>query len=453
MKSSQILPACKGNSNPINWVPSVYFAAGLPFVVLNMVAVLMYKGLGISNARITFWTSLIMLPWTLKPLWSPFLELFRTKKFYVVSTEFISGIAFGLAALSLTSSDFFNASVCCLAIAAISGATHDIAADGIYMSTLDDRQQSRYIGWQGAFYNIAKIIGTGLLVWLAGTLAENGMGVRDSWITVMIVIAAMMTLTAIYNMRAVPSSGKQRQNNNSHDIAEIIRGLTEVIRSFFSKRHIFFYISFIILYRLAEGFVIKIVPIFLKTSEAEGGLGLSDNLIGLFYGTFGAAAFVSGSIAGGYFIARLKLRKALFPLALIFNIPFGVYTLMAWFQPTSAWIICSGIIFEFFGYGFGFVGLTLFMMQQVTPGHHQMSHYAFASGIMNLGVMLPGMASGWLCDSLGGFREFFTFILILTIVPLTVTWTVPFTHADTGDSDTGVDQTLTNGEGTIQNHL
>lgn len=420
----------KGDNNPIKWVPSVYFAAGLPFVVLNMVVVLMYKGLNVPNATITFWTSLIMLPWTLKPLWSPFMELFKTKKFYVVTTELCSGVAFGLTALSLTLNDFFAASICCLAFVAFSGATHDIAGDGVYMSALTREQQSKYIGWQGAFYNLAKIVGTGLLVWLAGTLGEMGFGVKGAWITVMTMIGTIMVLMSIYNACMVPS--EETKHKTGVTTSTVARELCMVIRDFFSKRHIWYYIAFIILYRFAEGFVMKVVPIFLKSSVAEGGLGLSDKLIGLYYGTCGAAAFVVGSILGGYFIAHFGLKKSLLSLALIFNVPFAIYAMFAWFQPSQDWLICSGIVLEYFGYGFGFVGLTLFMMQQVAPGKHRMAHYAFASGIMNLGVMLPGMISGWLCDEIGGYKPFFIFVLVSIIIPLTITKFIPFTYSEDG---------------------
>ena len=437
----------KSKVNPIAWVPSVYFAAGLPFVVLNMVVVLMYKGLGVSNATITFWTSLIMLPWTLKPLWSPFMELYKTKKFYVVTTELFSGVMFGLVALSLTMHDFFAASICGLALIAFSGATHDIAGDGVYMSELTNSQQSKYIGWQGAFYNIAKIVGTGLLVWLAGTMGEMGMGIKGSWMSVLVIVAVMMTAASLYNAWMIPSAENNSQKKAS--AGEVASELNAVILDFFTKKHIWYYIAFIILYRFAEGFVVKIVPIFLKSGIAEGGLGLSDKAIGLYYGTFGAAAFVIGSILGGYFISYYGLKKTLFSLALIFNIPFAVYTLLAIYQPSAEWLIASGIILEYFGYGFGFVGLTLFMMQQIAPGKHQMAHYAFASGIMNLGVMLPGMFSGWLCDEMGGFRNFFIIVLVMIIVPLAITWFIPFTYdTDSKKVKEGVDAALTGGEGT-----
>lgn len=431
--------------SPIAWVPSVYFAAGLPFVVLNMVVVLMYKGLDVSNATITFWTSLIMLPWTLKPLWSPFMELYKTKKFYVVTTELFTGVMFGLVALSLTMSDFFAASICGLALIAFSGATHDIAGDGVYMSELTNAQQSKYIGWQGAFYNIAKIVGTGLLVWLAGTMGEMGMGIKGSWMSVLGIVAVMMIAASLYNAWIIPSAESSHKGASAGEVASELK---TVILDFFTKKYIWYYIAFIILYRFAEGFVIKIVPIFLKTGVAEGGLGLSDKAIGLYYGTFGAAAFVIGSILGGYFISHYGLKRTLFSLALIFNIPFAVYTFLAIYQPSSEWLIASGIVLEYFGYGFGFVGLTLFMMQQVAPGKHQMAHYAFASGIMNLGVMLPGMFSGWLCDEVGGFRNFFIVVLVMIVVPLAITWFLPFTY-DTAPqkADGGVNAALTDGEG------
>ncbi|MEG1546874.1 MAG: MFS transporter, partial [Bacteroides sp.] len=205
--------------------------------------------------------------------------------------------------------------------------------------------------------------------------------------------------------------------------------LLEVISDFFKKKHIWYYISFIILYRFAEGFVMKIVPLFLKADRGVGGLGLSNQEIGLYYGTYGAAAFVLGSLLAGYYISHRGLKKTLFSLCCVFNLPFVAYTLLAIYQPTAGMLIGSAIVLEYFGYGFGFVGLTLFMMQQVAPGRHQMAHYAFASGIMNFGVMLPGMMSGYLSDWLG-YREFFIWVLIATIPAFVITWLVPFTYKD-----------------------
>lgn len=412
--------------SPIAWVPTLYFAMGMPFVVLNMVASLMYKGMGISDAQIAFWTSLITMPWTLKFLWSPIMELYKTKKFFVVLTQLTTGICFGLVALSLSLPSFFAISIALLAVIALSGATHDIAADGTYMGVLSKDEQARWIGWQGAFYNIAKIFATGLLVYLAGLFIPK-VGVTMAWTTVMAILGIIMTVIGIYHYVILPVD--KTEDTKGKTLAETMHDLMSVIADFFTKKHIWYYIAFIILYRFAEGFVMKIVPLFLKAPRAEQGLGLDEKAIGLLYGTFGAAAFVIGSILAGYYIAHRGLQKSLFTLALVFNLPFVAYTLLAIYQPDNLVLIGSAIVIEYFGYGFGFVGLTLFMMQQIAPGKHQMSHYAFASGIMNLGVMMPGMMSGQLAQTLG-YRGFFIMVLFCVIPALLITWFVPFTYPD-----------------------
>ena len=412
--------------NPVLWVPTLYFAMGMPFVVLNMVSTLMYKGMGVSDAQITFWASLIMLPWTLKPLWSPFLEMYKTKKFFVVLTQILSGIMFALIAIALNLPSFFAITIAMFAVIALSGATHDIAADGTYMAVLSNEQQAKWIGWQGAFYNVAKIAATGGLVYLAGVFIDE-FGVTKAWMFIMLIIAVIMCVIGCYHFFVLPSDGHASEQKKT--FSETMHELIGVFAEFFKKKHIWYYIAFIILYRFAEGFAIKIVPLFLKASRADQGLGMSEQEIGLCYGTFGAAAFVLGSILGGNYIARRGLQKSLFSLALIFNIPFVAYTLLAVYQPESLWLIGTGIVLEYFGYGFGFVGLTLFMMQQIAPGKHKMSHYAFASGIMNLGVMLPGMMSGEISTALG-YRNFFIFVLVCAIPALLITWFVPFTYSD-----------------------
>lgn len=412
--------------SPIAWVPTLYFAMGMPFVVLNMVCTLMYKGMGVSDTQIAFWTSLIMFPWTLKPLWSPFLEIYKTKKFFVVLTQMVSGLAFAMVAFALHLPSYFAVTIALLAVVALSGATHDIAADGTYMSVLSKDDQARWIGWQGAFYNIAKIAATGGLVYLAGTFIDH-FGVTMAWTIIMLIIAVVMLVLGCYHLFVLPTDGQKAKEGGN--LKESLVELGHVFAEFFTKKHIWYYLCFIILYRFAEGFVMKIVPLFLKAPRAEQGLGLTEQQIGLCYGTFGAAAFVIGSILAGYYIAHRGLQKSLFSLAVIFNLPFVAYTFLAIYQPESLWLIGSGIVLEYFGYGFGFVGLTLFMMQQIAPGNHQMSHYAFASGIMNLGVMLPGMMSGAVSDALG-YRTFFIFVLFCTIPALLITWFVPFTYPD-----------------------
>lgn len=426
-------------AHPIQWVPSAYFAMGMPFVVLNMVVVLMYKGLGVDNAQITLWTSLIILPWTLKPLWSPLLEMYRTKKFFVVTTQIVTGITFAAVAFSLHLPSFFAISIALLAIIAFSGATHDIACDGVYMTELSETDQAKYIGWQGAFYNIAKVVASGGFVYLAGYLINYFGGVpgapsdivkianENAWGIVMLVCSVTMIILGLYHIWVLPSRKRIKSSSNTK---EQMHELWNVIIEFFRKKHITYYIFFIILYRFAEGFVMKIVPLFLKAARSEGGLGLTEQQIGLYYGTFGAVAFVIGSILAGYYISAFGLRKTLFSLCCIFNLPFVVYVFLALYQPENSALIAGAIAFEYFGYGFGFVGLTLFMMQQIAPGKHQMAHYAFASGIMNLGLMIPGSLSGTVCDWIG-YHDFFIFVMIATIPSFLMTYFVPFSHTDT----------------------
>jgi len=418
--------------SPLRWVPSLYFAMGLPFVVLNMVSAVLFKDLGVTDAQIAFWTSLIMWPWTIKFLWSPLLELHRTKRFWVVATQLASGLLFGLAALALHLPSFFAVTVALFAVIAFSGATHDIAADGVYMAELSPAGQARYIGVQGAFYNLAKLVATGGLVWCAGWLFERfaaaGSPVlaasRAAWTAVLAALGVIMLAAGLWHMRILPSGGGVTKSSASGGTQGSLR---EVVASFFSKKHIWYYIAFIILYRLGEGFVMKIVPLFLKADTAAGGLGLTNRQIGLYYGTFGAGAFLLGSWLAGRYIAARSLRSTLFSLVCIFNIPFAVYALLAWFQPSSMWLVGGGIVLEYFGYGFGFVGLTLFMMQQVAPGPHRMAHYAFASGIMNLSVMMTGMVSGCLSDAVG-YRTFFLVVMLATIPVFAATRFLPFTY-------------------------
>lgn len=427
------------SASPLSWVPTAYFAMGMPFIAINLVSVFMFKDLGISDTQIAFWTSIIMMPWTLKFLWSPFLEMYRTKKFFVVLTQLISGLLFGLVAFSLFFDYFFAISISTMAVIALSGATHDIACDGVYMAELNKADQAKYIGVQGAFYNVAKLVANGGLVALAGLLAEhfgalegasleaNQTANSYAWMVIFAVIAGVLVLLSLYHMRTLPSTQKPVEGKKT--ASEVLHELVEVIRNFFTKKHILYYICFIILYRLAEGFIMKIAPLFLRASREVGGLGLSLKEIGTLNGVFGSAAFVLGSLLAGFYVSRFGLKKTLFSLCCIFNLPFAAYAFLAVFQPTDLYLIGTCITLEYFGYGFGFVGLTLFMMQQIAPGKHQMSHYAFASGIMNLGVMLPGMVSGYLSD-LFGYREFFINVLIAAVPALIITLFIPFTHDD-----------------------
>lgn len=419
-------------TSPITWIPSAYFAMGLPFVAISLAAVIMLADLGIDEASITFWTSLLILPYSIKPLWSPLLELYFTKKTFAIACQAISGFCFGLIAFLLPVPGFFSYTIALMAVIAFSGATNDIATDGIYLTAISKKTQAEYIGWQGAFYNLSKVLVNGGLVYLAGFLityfkATNpDKAATYAWMIIMGIIAAVMILVAIYHRFFLPTGLKNEESPGSFNEAMV--SLWSVFKDFFKKKHIWIYILFIVCYRLTEGFAVKMVPLFLKTAKEAGGLGLSNEMIGLIYGTLGTIAFIVGSILGGYYIAKLTLKKAIFSLVCIFNIPFIIYLLFAVYLPSNIMVIATGLTTEYFCYGFGFVGLTLFMMQQVAPGKHPMAHYAFASGIMNLGFMLPGMASGYIFQQLG-YVNFFIFALIMSIPAFILAIKVPFVHS------------------------
>lgn len=319
--------------NPVTWVPSVYFAMGLPFVVLNMVTVLMFKGLDISDAQIALWTSVIMLPWTLKPLWSPFLEMYRTKKFFVVLTQLLSGCLFGLVALALNLPSFFALSIALLGIIALSGATHDVATDGVYMKELSPEDQAKYIGWQGAFYNLAKIVATGGLVYLAGYMMQyfTGIGLEKeaviyAWMIVMLLCGTIMILLGFYHMKMLPSGGKAA--TGEHSLKESMAELWLVFKEFFTKKYIVWYICFIILYRFAEGFVIKIVPLFLESSGSRSRIrtnGARDRFV-LWY-------VWSGGVRAGFFarwilyLGQGVAKGIVYALLLLQYTVFGIHVL------------------------------------------------------------------------------------------------------------------------------
>ena len=376
-----------GKKHPLFWVPTVYFAMGMPFVMLSLVSVVIFKDMGIDNEKIAFWTSWLILPWSLKPIFSMVMETYGTKKQYVVITEMISAIMFGLVVFALPMPNFFSVSLALMGVIAISGSTHDIAGDGIYLDELNAETQSKYSGWQGAFYNLAKVLANGSLVFLAGWLTRAmKLSITESWQIILGICSVVILCVALYHWKMLPKGQPPKKTENFKEKTTELWG---VITSFFQKKYIWLYLAFIFLYRFAEGLAMKIAPLFLKDAIVKGGIGLGNEEYGLIYGTFGTVAFIVGSILAGYFASYFGLKKVIFVLACAFNIPFVVYLLLAIFQPNQVLYIATGIIFEYFGYGFGFVGLMLFMMQQIAPGSHKMAHYAFANSLMNLGVMVP----------------------------------------------------------------
>ncbi|MDL2356428.1 MAG: MFS transporter [Pseudomonadota bacterium] len=404
------LPAAR---HPLAWVPTLYLAQGLPFYAVALVAGLMFKSMAVPNEHIARWTGLLGLAWVFKALWSPFLELARSKKGVVAAFQMIGGASLGGVALALQLPAWFAACIACLAVVALASATHDIAADGLYIASLTARQQARYAGWQGAFFNAAKFISLGGLVILAGHL-EARIGVAPAWSAIFALLGAAMAALGLYHLWALPAGGAEQGSGARASARGIAATLADVIRAFFAKPGIWMAILFIILFRAGEGQIQTIGPLFLRDAKALGGLGLSTAEVGAVYGTAGTIAFLAGSIGGGYFTAALGLRRAMPWLILAMNLPNLVFYYLSVAQPSSLGVIAVALGTEMFGYGFGFVGVILFIMQVVASGRYQTAHYALGTGFMQLGFVLFKVISGDLQHALG-YRHFFLWVICAAV--------------------------------------
>jgi PAT family beta-lactamase induction signal transducer AmpG len=333
----------------------------------------------------------------------------------------LAGICFALAALSLYTDHFFPLSIVLFFLLAFMGATQDMAADGMYLAELSEKEQARWVGWQGTFYNVSKVFSNGGMVFLAGSLVA-AMGSVKGWSIVLGLYALVMFLVGLYSTQVLPRTEQERSVKTS---AEVWETLVDVIRSFFQKRAVWGGIAFITLYRFAEGQAMKITPLFFLAEREKGGLGLSEAQVGLLTGIYGTIAFIAGSLLAGYLVSNKGLtRRMLLTLCAFFNLPFAVYAYLAWFLPTDMLTISIALSVEYFGYGFGFIGIILFIMQQLAPGKYPLAHYAFGSAITYLGFTAASMISGYISDRYG-YSNFFIWVLISTIPAFIVTALVP----------------------------
>ena len=413
--------------NPAFWVPTVYFAEGLPYYAVNFVALFFLQKMGVSNAVNTLAISLLALPWSLKPLWSPALEMFRTKKYFVILMELLGAACLFLVALSLNFPDYFRYVIVLLAVLGFCAATHDIATDGIYIAVLTPKEQAAYVGWQGGFYNLARVFCTGGLLWLAGTLTERftraqmAAPIVHAWMTVFSVAGLIMVALGLYHARVLPSGGEERKQES---VKQMAATFWDVVVTFFKKPNVFLILVLILLYRAGEGQVVKVGPLFLQATRASGGLGLSSQQVGGIYGIFGSVSFIAGSVLGGYFTAKLGLKRALPWLILILDIPMLAYWYLSVALPTNSVLVTAAMSAEMFGYGFGFVGVVLLMMQEIAPGKYQTAHYAFATALMNIGVIVPGAASGWIQSRIG-YSNFFIWVILSGLPALVLARFIP----------------------------
>ncbi|AVR95849.1 MFS transporter [Pseudoduganella armeniaca] len=409
--------------SPLAWVPTMYLAQGLPFFSVALIASMMFKSMGVPNEDIAHWTAYIGMAWIFKPLWSPFLELASSKKLVVVTFQLACGLFFALVALALHLPFWLAASVAMLACVGISSATHDIACDGVYITSLTQKQQAQYAGWTGTFFNAGRFIALGGLVILAGHL-EKTQGIVPAWTTIFVILALTMVALAAYHSWVLPLA-KNPVNENT-TVAGIASTLWEVIVDYFKKRGIWLSILFIILFRAGEAQVQTIGPLFLRDALDKGGLGLSTSQVGTVYGTGGTIAFIVGSIAGGYFTSWLSLRRAMIFLILAVNLPNVVFYFLSTWLPTDLTVIGVALSLEMFGYGFGFVGVILYMMQVVAPGKYQTAHYALSTGVMQLGFVLFKYFSGAI-QAVLGYQHFFIWVLLCAIPVTLLALFIPLT--------------------------
>lgn len=399
------------------WIPSLYFGQGIPYVVVMSLSVIMYKNLNISNTDIALYTSWLYLPWVIKPLWSPFVDLFRTKRFWIVLLQLVIGGSLALVALTLPMPHFFQITLAVFWLMAFSSATHDIAADGFYMLALEQHQQAAFVGVRSTFYRIAMIAGQGGLVFLAGKLGEQTGNVTLAWSIVFFILAAMFFALFVYHrfMLPVPTGDQPTAEGEN-----VLDGFVSTFASFFRRKDIWVVLAFLLLFRFGEAQALKLVAPFLLDPASKGGLGLSTSDVGLVYGTIGVIALTLGGLLGGYAISRHGLKRWLWPMLLSVHLPNIAFVYLAFAMPGNIFLIATAIAVEQFGYGFGFAAYLLFMIMVASnggEGKHKTAHYAICTGFMALGMMLPGMASGWLQAQLG-YQHFFIWVCIATLPSL-----------------------------------
>ena len=398
----------KTDNRPWYWIPVLNFASGFPYVIIISVSVLMYKNLGISNEDIGLYTSLLYLPWVIKPLWSPFIDLYGTKRKWFLSMQLLISIAFLIVGLIIPANQFFILSLAVFWVAAFASASNDVASDGFYMLALEKEQQSFFLGIRSTFYRASMLTGNGLIILLAGYLEHRFGNNVQAWSYTMIFVGIVMSILAVYNYFATPKAELPIKVGENEE-----KSFGKVFGSFFKKKQIGLILAFILLFRLGESQLLKMLTPFLVDPISDGGMGLQTEDVGIIYGTFGLIALTIGGILGGIAISRHGLGKWMLPMILAMHLPIIGFVLLSHFHPSSVIYIYLTVIAEQFGYGFGFAAFMMYLIY-VAEGESKTSHYSIATGFMALGMMLPGMVSGYIQDYLG-YGNFFIWVFIATI--------------------------------------
>ena len=406
----------KTNRNPWTWIPSLYFAEGIPYVVVTVIAVLMYKRLGMSNSENALLTSWLYLPWVIKPFWSPIVERFRSKRWWIFVMQFFIGAALGGIAFALPMPGYVQWSLTFFWLMAFSSATHDIAADGFYMLALTSHEQALFVGIRSTFYRVATIAGQGLLIMFAGVMEVYTRNPSRAWALTFCVASLMFLLLAAYHYFMLPAVRSDAEQDANRHVK--VKDLFATYLTFFRKPNIWEALAFILLYRLPEALLTKICPLFLSDTATSGGLALTTSEIGFVQGTVGVFGLTIGGILGGIAVARDGFRHWMWPMVLAITLPDAVYILLAYFQPENLSITAVCLFVEQFGYGFGFTAYMLFLIY-FSKGDSSTAHYAFCTGLMALGMMLPGMVAGWLQEHVG-YLNFFIITMALTVFTFVV---------------------------------
>ncbi len=424
--------------SPWLWVPSGYLTMGLVFVTLNSVAAVMFKNLGMDNGKAAEYASLLILAYTIKPLFSPIVEMYRTKRFFVLCAQGAIGACFGALALLLSGPVNIGAMLALMFLISLLGSIQDIATDGVFVTELRPDQQSFFTGIMSLSWNLGPIIATGGLVYLSGYLHKNLFGHPDnapgavwasSWQVVFVLLALLCLLMPLWHARQMPPGAPA-----SHPPASLRHAfaiMADAFMTFFHKPGIWRMIAFALLYLTSVGLIDKVGAFFMVDPRARGGLGLSNEMLGLIYGTCGIASTLSGSLLGGIYLSRVGLPRALMKLCIAVNIPNLSFVLLGVFQPDNLVLVAAGVMVEKFFYGFGVVGLMVYMMQQMAPGPYVTAHYAFATAFKGLGFMLTGLVSGHLQQALG-YQGFFILVMLATLPSFAVCWLAPLDPRDGG---------------------
>lgn len=427
------------NNRPWTWVPTLYFAEGIPYVAVMTISVILFKRFGLSNTDIALYTSWLYLPWTIKFLWSPLVDLFKTKRWWILSMQLLIGACLAGIAFSLPTPHWFQCSMAFFWLLAFSSATHDIAADGFYMLGLTDKDQAFFVGIRNTFYRLAMIIGQGLLIILAGALEsidlealaqrqashlfartfypimERTGVIPFAWMVTLLLMAALFLTFGMYHRRCLPKPLHDKPGVEQH-LGDVVNAIGHTFSTFFTKAHSGLAIAFLLLYRFSEAQLLKLSSPFLLDDRSIGGLGLSTTAVGTIYGVVGVIALIAGGILGGIVLSRDGLKKWIWPMVLCLTLPNITSVYFAYVQPVSLWFINAGVAFEQFGYGFGFTAYTVFMLNY-SKGPHQTAHYAFCTAFMALGMMLPGMFAGALQEWMG-YRHFFIYVMGCALIPI-----------------------------------